>query len=102
MERDTARVAVQRGASLLDELAQAGWENQVDLDTLDTNHALLCVLGQLYGDYGAGCEAVLRHAITGRGDPVHYGFDSPGRQPAGCALLTEEWCQLLRDRRAHG
>jgi hypothetical protein len=41
---------VERGMALLDRIAP-GWEERIDLRTLDINNGCFCILGQLYGEY---------------------------------------------------
>jgi hypothetical protein len=48
---------VRRGAELLDR-HRPGWGWEVDIEHLDMGDHDFCVLGQLYGDYHSGCDAL--------------------------------------------
>jgi hypothetical protein len=48
---------VRRGAELLDR-HRPGWEWQVDIEHLNLSDTDFCLLGQLYGDYHSGCDAL--------------------------------------------
>lgn len=68
---DPDRRAVRRGAKLLDR-EKPDWFKLVDLDRLNLDSSLTCILGQVYGDYYAGrvdlgidYEQVRSHAFVG-------------------------------------
>lgn len=63
---------VQRGVELLDRV-RPGWERSIDLGSLDIAICTRCVLGQLFGHYVDGKEAL---GIDGPGD--RCGFASAG------------------------
>jgi hypothetical protein len=48
---------VRGGANLLD-YHRPGWEREIDIEHLDMGDTDFCVLGQLYGDYESGCDAL--------------------------------------------
>jgi hypothetical protein len=48
---------VRRGATLLDQ-EQPDWFEEIDTRTLDVRYMDLCPLGQLYGDYKDGLDAL--------------------------------------------
>jgi hypothetical protein len=53
----TLESIVRGGAERLDHYLP-GWADQISLDTLDMCDWKRCVLGQLYGDYDKGLEAI--------------------------------------------
>lgn len=91
---------VEAGLALLD--AQApGWEKLVDLERLDITSPVGCMLGQVYGYYFDGLDAL---KITDL-EASSYGFqltfddsiiESGERSPYD--RLTETWQTLLRER----
>lgn len=92
------RAQVLSGVALLDEKAPAGWENEIDLDTLDLARAHLCILGQLPGGYNASVEYL---GLTHNFDVmVGHGFDTEGGLDA-YPILTNLWSQVIRERRAN-
>lgn len=54
---DAFRTKEERGAILLDDMSP-GWYTLVDVDELDIWNAEKCILGQVYGDYFTGREAL--------------------------------------------
>ena len=74
---------VRRGAELLDRV-HPGWREKIQIDTLDISSTRHCILGQLYGSYSEGLNAVGR-VWTGR----HWGFIllSPLFEP----VLQQAW-----------
>jgi uncharacterized Ntn-hydrolase superfamily protein len=50
------------GATLLDTL-RPGWANEITVDRLLMSECGACVLGQLFGDYGTGAEAIFAMRI---------------------------------------
>lgn len=85
--------AVADGVALLDRENEGWWAN-IDLDTLDINSHRDCVLGQLYGGYNRGREAL--GIEYGCGDI--YGFDTYDR--GGSVILNELWVEVITARRA--
>lgn len=84
---------VARGVEILDR-EEPGWVNHLNTDTLDISSLENCVLGQLYGSYGEGREAL--------GIPLFcedvYGFD--GYSSGDVRSLTHEWLRVIESRRS--
>ena len=75
---------VTAGMSLLDQ-QRPGWRSEIDLGTLDLGNCQVCVLGQIFGDYEDGLEAL---DIS---DPYKYGFNAV----EGMYALTQAWKDAL-------
>jgi hypothetical protein len=71
----TTASRVKNSIELLDSKAPKNWRTLVNWDSLDLSHCELCVLGQLYGNYMDGLDAL--HLEDGAGK---YAFISAGRQ----------------------
>jgi hypothetical protein len=86
---------VAQGIALLDKRTPA-WRERIDPDRLAIASCEDCVLGQLYGDYFDGREALLGDAplIDASEWAVAHGFtsESPSEEPA----LTAAWRRALR------
>lgn len=94
-EEGTLEEAVRNGATLLDEL-RPGWHEGVDVRTLymgDTRH---CVLGQIYGLYNVGCEAI----GTAYFDPRNRRLGFNGARAWDFPVLTDAWKCEIEARRA--
>jgi hypothetical protein len=94
---------VARGVAFLNARVP-GWEERVDLNTLDIQHLEHCVLGQLFGDYVIGVEELGLKEEGDRLDEVSVhslGFQASGDegQPT-YADLTEAWKAIIEERRA--
>lgn len=76
------------GAKFLDG-ERPGWRNAINVELLDVADGNCCVLGQLYGTYSEGVEAL----DLSRGEIIDYGFDSSMGSPT--YDLTEAWKRLL-------
>ena len=90
-----AAEAATRGAELLDQ-RQPNWAKPglINLRLLDLNDSLTCVLGQLYGLYDDGLDAL---HVWGRA--CELGFcASPGNRHRW-GELTEAWRAEIRKRR---
>lgn len=74
---------VNAGIALLDR-EQPGWREKIDLDTLDLASCSVCVLGQVFGDYDDGIDAL---GVSG----YDYGFNTMG----GMQELTAAWKEAL-------
>lgn len=74
---------VQRGMMLLDE-ERPGWEDELDLGTLNVADPHNCVLGQLYGEYQEGKDAL----GLSLGEAINHGFVAP----------TMVWMRNLNER----
>ncbi len=96
--------AASRGAALLDE-RNPGWWRRIDLDKLNVRSIHCCPLGQVYGRYGPGIDALKLIRLSDRSlsgfsiGPVGDYEDvvSPERQ-AKWAQLTEAWKSIIRAR----
>jgi hypothetical protein len=64
---NTITCRVRRGAVLLDQ-EQPDWFEEIDTRTLDVRYTEVCPLGQLYGSYEDGLDALHLHL------PWRYGF----------------------------
>lgn len=105
MDTDFFKPAVARGAGFLDDWHAAPlWRPQIDLTILDLGHSDRCVLGQLFGGYGVGLDALhvrARAADLGFAPPEVPGVRwqcslhcSPEEQ-ATWEALTEAWRREL-------
>ena len=61
---------VQRGIDRLNGRGPAGWPRMIDKDRLDIQSSVDCPLGQIYGNYQNGINAL------GIMNPYDYGFTS--------------------------
>lgn len=77
---------VEAGIELLDYKC-LGWREILDPNTLDINSESDCVLGQLFGSYGDGVDALGIY-----GDEVYYGFFMA---PGDGMSLRDEWTAHL-------
>jgi hypothetical protein len=99
---------VNAGAKFLDE-HRPGWEDEIDLDTLDLASTCGCVLGQLHGrDHpysrlGLRFDRMLSRLGLDEDDACRLGFDI--YDPDGdyddslFDKLTASWKRLIRKRR---
>jgi hypothetical protein len=71
------RLRVHAGASLLDNHFGPQWALRVNLNTLHIASPEDCILGQLFGDYVHGLDALNIHRV---GDPVELGFVAVGER----------------------
>lgn len=85
---------VQNGSNLLDRV-RPGWRDEIDLDTLDIGSLDCCVMGQLYGSYTRGLDAL---GLTGKATAHGFslGMGLIREFPAGAwkekyEVLTDEW-----------
>lgn len=86
--------AVAEGVKLLDEKQPEWWKN-INLYTLDMEGCYSCILGQLFGSYSVGREALGIPSCEGD----LYGFDSLGpRRDFG--TLQFMWAEIIEARRA--
>lgn len=84
--------AVADGVALLDEHNEGWWAN-IDLSRLDLDSPTNCILGQLYGTYYRGREAL--DIREGEGDL--YGLDS---YTGNWETLDYLWRDIISARRA--
>jgi hypothetical protein len=81
---------VRAGAALLDK-ERPGWRDQISPAELDISCSWRCVLGQLYGSYTTGLDAL------GLETPSDFGFACGGSLDAcESPALTREWLELLK------
>jgi hypothetical protein len=101
---------VAQGAALLD-FKVPGWEQRINLDTLDIQMTTACVLGQVFGDhvdpYEYGADYLLLHDAYQHPDApvmVAHGFAAPDTlhdpdvEATVWADLTAEWKRVIRQR----
>ncbi len=63
---DTIAERVARGAALLDE-RRPGWAVEIDTGHLEMDCPNFCILGQIYGRFDTGCEALSIDQYAPRG-----------------------------------
>lgn len=96
----TIKERVERGAALLD-VEEKGWEQKIDLDSLNLQDPCRCVLGQLFVDRLIEGETEGYHSglwilkINRRSEEL--GFNHVNED---YTLLTRAWKALIRQRRA--
>lgn len=85
---------VAAGAAYLDQ-KRPGWDREIDLGTLSFPSTRDCVLGQLYGGYHRGTEAldVFKDDTTAS---LGFYLCNSRNYEALCAA----WCELISERRA--
>lgn len=92
------REMVKRGMRLL----TTEQRDRVDLDRLDMQSAIDCVLGQLYGDFDMGCVILFGGGPEGLREAARCGFFVDGDTPnywSRYPLLTCIWAEMLRKER---
>lgn len=87
--------SIRRGVRLLDKEVP-GWRWRVNLDTFDVEYGDRCVLGQIFGGFYTGCDALKPWWRRERAWAVRHGFHIPGKlsYAEGTALfgdLNGEW-----------
>jgi hypothetical protein len=87
-----------RGAALLDEI-RPGWWRSVAFDQLAMDSCDQCVLGQVFGEYSDGLQALDAHANQGSKvrvtiDEDYYGFDLTDVEKLGDADENAAWEDL--------
>jgi hypothetical protein len=96
---------VAAGAAVLDRL-RPGWAGQVDPDQLDMTAEHDDLLGQLYGHYAIGLEALTQADPNQQTWPsmwaVNHGFDLLAYDTGDYAELTGCWRALILARRRRG
>jgi len=90
---EIAREYATRGAELLDE-ERPGWAEEIDRKRLDMGSPYTCILGQLYGSYGAGLYA-LRSRFS-----FNLGFSVISRCELRSPVLNQVWDELIEERLA--
>lgn len=92
---------VKAGIALLDAKGPPDWRDKINTATLDLMETDHCVLGQVYGDYGKGIDALIPDAFHGgenwQRKIAPFGFTTPpkarGEEPFW--ELTAEWRRQL-------
>lgn len=100
---DSLEMRVALGAAMLDEYKPDWWfEKNVSLDTLDQWSPIRCVIGQNYGGYNKGMNALdlERRNPFDNQDRFDRGFSLPPSETGMYAALTAEWKRVIRARRA--
>lgn len=105
MDQSEASKRVTLGSTRLD-AARPGWASEVNLRTLNMESVRFCVLGQLYGDYRAGCDVLFPPLSRGGWlDPfprsVEHGFTlslSEAARAEGYGALHDAWRSAIKDR----
>jgi hypothetical protein len=92
-------VRVKEGMRLLDERGPERWWERIDLDTLDVASSCNCVLGQTYGGYGDGVDAL---DLTTAETVAHAFYPAAGVWSvyrSACHTLTAAWREAIGARR---
>lgn len=84
--------SVGRGIELLDKY-RPGWDKKIDLAQLDIANGCKCVLGQVYGSYFAGVEALNLTMAK------EFGFSSDYSGESNNPALTQAWREAIAARR---
>lgn len=84
-----------KGAEVLDSQIGADWHTKINLSTLDLGSCYACILGQLFGEYMDGRDALRLDAAEARA----HGF-TLRRQEPGFLELTKAWGRLILHRLA--
>lgn len=91
----SVEVRVKQGMALLDERGPERWWEFIDLDTLRLENTCQCVLGQLYGGFLAGGDAVGLFRVLGAS--AEHGF--VGIDAAASDELDAAWRDAIEARR---
>lgn len=93
-----AKDAAAKGAALLDQ-EHPGWHEKIDVSRLDMRDCGECVLGQLYGVYGTGLDALERKTgLPVWEERVEYGFTTGGPHRSS-GILGAAWMSEINFRR---
>lgn len=85
------------GAALLDRV-NPGWRNDVSLDDFDIRSWDLCILGQVYGGYGEGLNALHGKGTPGRiAFSAAHGFLDHDTDEEFNSRLEAEWINIIRE-----
>ena len=97
---------VAAGSRWLDEHVP-GWEQRIDLETLDVTNCTMCVLGQVYGDFIDGLKAAGKHWSQANSPcdadwPFRNGFAVGNTEQGwmGREELNAEWRAEIERRKA--
>ena len=86
--------AVNKGAALLDKV-RPNWYKEINLDTFHFLNPSLCIIGQLYGQYLNGEEALELNTLC---DAVDHGFDITAMLMYECLAIQDEWVKVIQER----
>lgn len=92
---DDARLAVARGARVLDEQLDEPWWEEIELANLDLSDTRYCIVGQLFTNFFAGIAALI-HTENGLPDLGYLGFDR--NADFGYHTLALAWGEVIRAR----
>ena len=91
---------IEAGTLLLNEQVGCIWPHMIDLDSLNLQSCTHCMLGQLFGSFEKGCEAL---GLTELMDPCYYGFNIDphmvGDIVAEYYYMTQLWKEHIREMR---
>ena len=87
---------VERGIAFLDQHAEPGWRERIDLSRLDLGDHRCCVLGQHYGNYGRATE--MGNLGLSYRDSYRCGFTLGPIISHSWARLTDEWKEALAEK----
>jgi hypothetical protein len=93
----TIKERVKAGAALLDR-EEPGWEQRINLETLNLEESCCCVLGQLFQGYSTGV-ARLDLDLEAEFSLGFYRFDPASDREYSWDSLTRAWKALIRERR---
>ena len=85
--------AVAQGAKLLDDRVP-NWREEIDIDKLNMGSCLRCVLGQIYGEYEDGIDAL--NLDRTKDEDLKHGFDAIGSY--GQDIIRESWIAEINKR----
>lgn len=89
-----AAQAVARGIKVLNEKKHCRWWNKINLKTFDIDCIYNCVLGQLYGNYSKGVDALFYKLFPPYFAVTYNGFTTYTMQDS--TPLQKEWKKQLR------
>ena len=92
MTTKTIAACVDNGATLLDE-KRPGWFREIAMDRLAMSNCTDCVLGQVYGSYWSGCNALGLMPFRDS-----YGFFTKTEKYEYWNLLADLWRAEIRTR----
>jgi hypothetical protein len=96
---DTIATRVARGAALLDDRVP-GWYDDIALKSLDQESISDCVLGQTFGSFPSGMEALFDGRCSADDSAPHgFGATHPTPVPNEFELLNIEWERVILARR---
>ena len=104
---DDRKLRVQDGAARLDRDHSPTWDTQISCSQLDLGHPELCVLGQLYGSFSIGLQALNLDRWRSTWAPSRYGFMAEVGDVTYSEhsrkfrdMLTPVWRRLIKARQA--